>query len=348
MSRVLRFEITDKCNLNCEMCWSTNWKHEDMEMTTIKKIIEDFSRHEKNGIVVLTSREPLLSKNFESTLDLCTKLGLDIKILTNGTLLNDHFCNIITSYNVSFVGISLHGNREKHDSIVNVKGAFQKTIDGIKKLNFYKQKNNKENLEIRITSVISKDLINSVDEIVNIASMLNVDIRLQHIMWHSEETKTKNKFILKQEFNYDDNIIDGFPSKCPIDVNEIKEIIRTFKYKAKEKNVDLQIYPNLTDVELCEWYADKSDINIQNQKKFCDHCSTSIRLRANGKVSLCQYIDKEIGDLKVSNLDEVIYNNIEYKNICNKLENGELYPICYRCCHCRNDLLVENKKNYKI
>ena len=50
MSRVLRFEITDKCNLNCEMCWSTNWKHEDMEMTTIKKIIEDFSRHEKNGI----------------------------------------------------------------------------------------------------------------------------------------------------------------------------------------------------------------------------------------------------------------------------------------------------------
>ena len=55
MSKVLRFEITDKCNLNCEMCWSTNWKHEDMEMNTIKKIIEDFSRHEKNGIVVLKS-----------------------------------------------------------------------------------------------------------------------------------------------------------------------------------------------------------------------------------------------------------------------------------------------------
>ena len=106
-------------------------------------------------------------------------------------------------------------------------------------------------MEIRITSVISKDLINSVDEIVNIASMLNVDIRLQHIMWHSEETKIKNKFVLKQEFNYDDNIIDGFLSKCPIDVNEIKEIIRTFKYKTKERNVDLQIYPNLTDVELC-------------------------------------------------------------------------------------------------
>lgn len=37
MSKVLRFEITDKCNLNCEMCWSTNWKHEDMEINTIKK-----------------------------------------------------------------------------------------------------------------------------------------------------------------------------------------------------------------------------------------------------------------------------------------------------------------------
>ena len=36
MSKVLRFEITDKCNLNCEMCWSTNWKHEDMEINTIK------------------------------------------------------------------------------------------------------------------------------------------------------------------------------------------------------------------------------------------------------------------------------------------------------------------------
>ena len=38
MSKVLRLEITDKCNLKCAMCWSTDWNHADLTFDELKTI----------------------------------------------------------------------------------------------------------------------------------------------------------------------------------------------------------------------------------------------------------------------------------------------------------------------
>ena len=66
--KILRFEITDKCNQKCDMCWSTDWEHKDLEWPFVEKMIIDYSNMYPKGIVVLTSREPLLSSNFEKVL----------------------------------------------------------------------------------------------------------------------------------------------------------------------------------------------------------------------------------------------------------------------------------------
>ena len=44
--KILRFEITDRCNMRCDMCWSKEWKHNDLSDKKVEKIIYDFK---KNG-----------------------------------------------------------------------------------------------------------------------------------------------------------------------------------------------------------------------------------------------------------------------------------------------------------
>jgi hypothetical protein len=48
--RILRFEITDKCNQRCNMCWSLDWTHKDMDWEYIEKMIK---LHEDIVLVIL-------------------------------------------------------------------------------------------------------------------------------------------------------------------------------------------------------------------------------------------------------------------------------------------------------
>ena len=209
--KILRFEITDRCNMRCDMCWSKEWKHNDLSDKKVEKIIYDFKR---NGgkTIVLTSREPLLSKNFKLVIDICKKENLDLKILTNATLITDEIAKYIIESNVvSFIAISIHGIHEEHDNITGVHGSLKKTIEGIQKLNEYKRINMTDMPEIRLTTVVSNEVINSIDFIINTAKENLTQLRIQHYMWHPESVKKKHKEYLKsfypeQNLNFEKEI----------------------------------------------------------------------------------------------------------------------------------------------
>lgn len=344
MDKILRLEITDKCNLKCNMCWSCDWKHEDLSYEKLEKIIIDYKEHEENGTVVLTSREPLLSKNFCKVLDLCTRLKLDIKILTNGTLINEDVCKLILNSNVSFVGFSIHGDEKLHDSIVNVKGAYRKTINGIELLDKYRKLYD-NNLKLRITTIFRKELFENIEGIIKIAKKNNTLLRIQHMMWYSDSEKIKNVNEIKNRLNYDDDLIYGFPSSCSLNSEEVKIIMNKANLLSKKYDVDLKFYPELLDDEIVFQYDNDANIKCSG---YCDHPSESIRVRANGDVTFCQYIDKKIGNLCISSLDEVIYNNKDYKLMCDEFLNGNLFPICKKCCHYVNKKKYLKNSNYKI
>lgn len=344
MTRILRLELTDKCNLKCEMCWSSNWKHSDMSFENLKRIIIDYKSHEGNGIVVLTSREPIMSKYFGQVLDLCTELELDVKILTNCTLINERICKKIIESNVSFIGISIHGNEELHDSITKVKGSFRKTLNGIEMLNQYKKTYGK-NIDIRITTILRKELYENIDLIIKIASNLNTSLRIQHMMWYSKEEQENNIQSIQKRYGYNDKIITGFPNFANLDPQLALKIIYKAKSLSKKYNVDIQIYPELTCNRIKQHYTNNL---IKKIEGYCDHPNESIRVRANGDVSFCQYIDKSIGNLCTNSLEEVIYKNNEYKMMCEEFYSGKLLPVCERCCHYINKKNHKKEKNYKI
>lgn len=343
MNKILRLEITDKCNLKCNMCWSTDWHHNDMTYEELEKIILDYKYHEPDGVVVLTSREPLLSPHFSKILKLCTELKLDVKILTNGTLLTEEICKIIMNNNVSFIGVSIHGDEKFHDSVTNVKGSYNKTIEKLMLFNFYKKLYSK-NIQLRITTIVRKELFNNLDSILKLCNDLNASLRIQHMMWYPKSMKEKHMKIINKKYNYNDDIIFGFPDATNITPEQVNDLITIVRKKAKEMQLDFQIYPELNLDEINKHYS----LTMDKYYGYCDHPSESIRVRANGDVTFCQYIDKCFGNLKSSSLSEIIYLNKEYANMCNDFFNGELLPVCCRCCHYMNGKQLKKESNHKI
>ncbi len=336
MNKILRFEITDRCNLRCEMCWSTEWAHREMTYEQIEKIIMEY-RINGGGVVVLTSREPLLYREIKKVLALCNGVGLDIKLLTNGTLINEEMAEyIVLESGISFISVSVHGNEEVHDTVTGVHGSLKRIITALENLNYYKQKYNKNKPELRITSVITNELLESMEFVFSIVKNNNIQLRLQHYMWHSEETKLEHKKILIEQYGVNDDLIDGFNSICNINPSLVIRKLDKYKKMCWRENIDFQIYPAMSEEEIVTWYS-SNKIRVF-EKAHCCHVKDSIRLRANGEVVLCQYIDITIGEL-VSGSIQGIVNNELFTQITNRLISGELFPLCYRCCHVESDLI---------
>lgn len=333
MEKILRFELTDNCNLRCSMCWSRSWTHKEMKYDQIKRIILDFKSN-SGQTVVLTSREPLLSKSFRSIIELCDAEELDLKILTNGTLITGELAEyIVKSKSVSYLAISLHGNEKVHDSITGVPGSFQMAITGLKRINKYKIENRKKYPEVRITSVISAELFDAIEEIIALASETHSQLRIQHYMWHPEWIKKLHKESLLDIYNIKDDIIEGFSSNCDIDADTVVSQLKQISYQCKKRGIDLQVYPKLVTHEIERWYSHDSVLVFSEAS--CNHVSDSLRLRANGDVSLCQYIDIPIGNATNQDLKSIISNS-RYAEIAEALKKGKLFPICNRCCHVKS------------
>lgn len=350
MNDILRLEVTDRCNLLCDMCWSSEWMHREMSWHSLRSLIYDYNNI-GGRCIVLTSREPLLSKNFLNIVELCKKLSIDLKILTNATLISKEMAEyLVGCNNINFIAISLHGNEKVHDKIVGVKGTYNKVIRAISFLYKYRKIYNRKDLEIRLTTVISKYLLKDIDTILSITTKFHTSLRIQHYMWQPLYIQEEHIKYLEQKANCTENIISDFNSCCDINYKDVIKLIQYAKRRSSERQIDFQTYPNLYLNDIKQWYSN----NIQNYLKykksstmFCDHAMNSIRIRANGEVSFCQYINLNLGNILNQSLHCIIEKK-EIRNFRERVYYGELFPICYHCCHVKvkqtNNLPTDNRE----
>lgn len=337
VEKILRFEITDKCNLKCDICWSTEWTHRDLPTEDIVDLIECFAKV-GGKIVVFTSREPLMSKSIYEALNMCKKHDLKIVLLTNGVLIREGMAsNLLEQYDIQLISLSIHGDECEHDKLVKVRGAYRRTLEGIAILNKVKMKNNLNNIEIRLTAPLSLSVCNNIEHIIDVCVKNNVTLRLQHLMWHPRIVKDLHKSVLKNKYDVYEDTIEGFNESCEVSSNKIIELIKIAEKTCKERGVELQIYPKLSTEEIRRWYSDSLYVI---EKPFCSHAQDSLRVRADGSVSLCQYIDLVDLNIKEFDFENMFSDSILLENE-KKLLEGDIYPLCHRCCH------IESRNNYK-
>lgn len=125
------WEFTLDCNLNCLHCGSSAGSSRDDELTTAEaeKLCHDLKKINCLGITLMGG-EPLLRKDFWRIASLIRDLGMELTVITNGTVFDRETFSRLRSLQPRAVAVSLDAAQpELHNRIRNRNCAFEKSVD---------------------------------------------------------------------------------------------------------------------------------------------------------------------------------------------------------------------------
>lgn len=126
---LLQFHITGRCNLQCKHCYRAEGNVETLSFEDIINVIEQFKslqiKHNQNlkiknkGHINITGGEPFIREDIKEILEYLgeNKECFSYGILSNGSSIKDDTIETLKKNKVSFVQLSIDGNKEMHDSL---------------------------------------------------------------------------------------------------------------------------------------------------------------------------------------------------------------------------------------
>ena len=166
--RLVAWEVTRKCNLNCIHCRAGSERGPyPGELDTAKcfEILDQICRVGK-PIVILTGGEPLLRDDVFDLAEYGTGLGLRMVLATNGTFLTPDIIKKMKDSGIKRVSISLDGaSASRHDNFRMVPGAFNAALKGIKYLN-------EAGFEFQINTTVTRHNVFEIEDILNMVVRL--------------------------------------------------------------------------------------------------------------------------------------------------------------------------------
>lgn len=142
---LLQFHITGRCNLRCRHCYRTEGDTEPLSFSDVVSVIEQYEaakeRYNKlhgirrKGHINITGGEPFFRKDIGDILRMFGEKrdSFSYGVLSNGSFLNDENITLLKETGVSFLQLSIDGNRETHDSL-RAEGDYDRTFSVASKL----------------------------------------------------------------------------------------------------------------------------------------------------------------------------------------------------------------------
>ena len=214
----LVYEATMRCNLTCEFCYVgdlLNLEGEWRQEMTLDNLRRAFPQGELQ--VSLTGGEIFMRKDIMSVLDLFQEKGYSCGYLTtNGTIINDERAEALATLAqqgfLKHISVSIDGPGELHDKARGVKGTFERTAAGLRRLQAASKKKGAA-LRVSINTTVAEESLETLDQIVDVAEELGVDaIGLNHLMYSTPAERDETLRLIGET---DPKIISTFVTDNP-------------------------------------------------------------------------------------------------------------------------------------
>jgi len=285
----LRISLTDRCNLRCFYCMPEEGIEliEKPNVMTLEEIIEMTRTFRDLGVhtVRLTGGEPLVRKNFGFLVEELAKLGVKLKLTTNGIVL-DKYLDLFDKIGLRNINFSL-------DTLDKAKSVF------ITKRDYYDRI--MQNLELSLS--------------------MDMNIKLNMVLIKGVNDNEINDFIALTK---DKNLVVKFIEFMPFKGNKWdwskgvgrEEILQTIE--SKFGHIEELQNPKHSTSSNFKVKGHKGSFGIVSTitNPFCDDCNR-IRLTADGKMKNCLFATSETDLLTPmrngTQLDDLIINAIKSK-----------------------------------
>lgn len=165
------WNFTKECNLRCKHCYACATPHPARDELTLEDKMKVVDQLDEAGVAALSfsGGEPLMSKHLLPVAEYASSKGFYLSVATNGTLISSKMARRMKEVGIRYAGVSIDGpTAEIHDAFRGVKGAFDRTIAGLK--------NAKDaGLTVGIATTATHHNIDVMAEMVELARELQVD-----------------------------------------------------------------------------------------------------------------------------------------------------------------------------
>ena len=320
------FEVTYRCNLRCRFCQFL----ETLEQKSPAALLErEGSLEEMRGIIdqvpphtliTLSGGEPLLRQDFcEIAAYACRRHK--VHVITNGTLMDEALTLRLMGLRIRnplsnglfWISFSVEGERETHDRLTGVRGSFDKTVAGIRRVI---QARSSRYPFVNTQTVINPLNVTSLNHIVEVAGDLGVGLC---------------NFIAENLGNHFNREAGGktcdmasVPSMPRIDQEILNENLDAADMRARELGVRIR-YPMGGRKHLLDYYSGRQKVS----DFLCYAPWTTMVICADGQVRSC--FGHPFGSLKAQGLRE-IWQGGKMELFRSRLLRAGTFPGCVGCC----------------
>jgi MoaA/NifB/PqqE/SkfB family radical SAM enzyme len=325
------YEATMRCNLHCEFCYvgdllniEGEWRQE-LPLETLKRAFPD-----QDGLQVsLTGGEIFMRKDILGVMDVFKDKGYVCGYLTtNGTIINEEraaaLAELAGAGFMKHISVSIDGPGELHDKARGVKGTFERTAAGLRRLQ-EAAKQRHAPLRVSINTTVAHDTLDALDQMVDVAGELGVDaIGLNHLMFSTPEEVAETVRLTGAP---GPSSISTFVTPDPgLDAGRVRAQVDRLIAKCAAKNIRFDMRPKVRPAILDNYYTPGAKLDGR-----CLYPFLYSRVSFSGKVYFCPFIRVEVGDLTTQSLEEV-WTGEKYVALRRRLVEEGIFPVCRRCC----------------
>lgn len=325
------YEATMRCNLHCDFCYVgdlLNIEGEWRQELSLDALDRAFPAHD--GLQVsLTGGEIFMRKDIMSVLDLFRKKGYACGYLTtNGTIISEEraeaLADLAAAGFLKHISVSIDGPGELHDIARGLKGTFERTCAGLRRLQEAARRK-RAPLRVSINTTVAHESLEALDQMVEVAEALGVDaIGLNHLMFSTPEEVEETVRLIGAP---NASAIATFVTNDPgLDARVVREKVAALEEKCRRRNVLFDFRPKVHPQLMDNYYTPGTKLEGR-----CLYPFLHARVSFSGKVYFCPFIRIEVGDLTRSSLEE-IWNGDRYVELRRRLVENEIFPVCRRCC----------------
>ena len=325
------YEATMRCNLHCEFCYVIDflniegeWRQE-MTLDRLRQAFPD----QPGFQVSLTGGEIFMRKDIMSVLDLFREKGYSCGYLTtNGTIISEEraeaLADLAAAGFLKHISVSVDGPGELHDRARGLKGTFERTCAGLRRLQEAARRKHAP-LRVSINTTVAQESLEALDAMVDVAGELGVDaIGLNHLMYSTPEEVEETVRMIGAA---DASVIATFITPDPgLNIARVKQQVAALAEKCRQRNVLFDYRPKVHTQLMDNYYTPGAKLAGR-----CLYPFLHARVGFSGKVYFCPFIRVEVGDLATSSLEE-IWNGPTYVEMRRRLLDHGIFPVCRRCC----------------
>ncbi len=272
--------LTYRCNNKCRFCYAYSPYRESNEMTTeqVKRIIDIIVDDAHVPSLSFTGGEPTLRDDLFELIEYGRSKGLRVNLITNGRRCSaPKFVQKLVDAGLNSAQVSIEGpDAESHDAIVEVQGAFDQTVQGIKNLR-------ETDIYTHCNTTICRPNVDRLEELVDFhADELGLSyFSMNMVIYTGTAAKLRDEMEIK--------------------FSEIGDIVRRVKRRATRMGVQFVWY---APTPICLFNPIAHGLGA----KQCAACDGLLSVDAEGGLLPCSSFSEPVGNLLDDGFEKV-WNN---------------------------------------